>query len=223
MCFSAEVSFSASAVITTVGIIAITKSDKKEQLFFAMIPLMFGIQQFFEGWLWVSMLNEEYRNLTMTATYGFLIFAQLIWPVWVPLSTYMMEKNKPRKRLIAISLAAGIALFLLLGYRMIVYDVSAHIDHQHIYYMVGDFNSTNWWSGLFYLLPALFPFLFSSNRQVNYMGILMLLFFAVSKIFFIKYMISTWCLFAAVISIYIYFILKKQNQTSIALSEPKNL
>lgn len=211
MCFSAEVSFGASAVITTVGVMAIKKSAKKEQLFFAMIPLLFGIQQFFEGWLWVALENEGHRTLEMLSTYGFLIFAQLIWPVWVPLSAYMVEKDKRRKRIISISLALGIFLFLLLGYRLIVYNVTAHIDQQHIFYVVGHFKSTNWWSGIFYLLPAVFPFIFSSVRQINYMGILMLLFFVIAKLFYLKYMISVWCLFAAIMSIYIFYIMKRQQ------------
>jgi hypothetical protein len=216
MCFSAEVSFGASAVISTVGIVAIKKSDKKEQLFFAMIPLMFGIQQFFEGWLWISLQNEGYKTIETISTFGFLIFAQLIWPVWVPLSTYLVEKDKLRRRIITVPLIAGIGLFFLLGYRMIVNDVTAQIDQQHIYYTIGNFNSTNWWSGIFYLLPAVFPFVFSSIRQINYLGILMLLLFVVAKIFYIKYMISTWCLFAAVLSIYILFILKKSDSKTLA-------
>lgn len=217
MCFSAEVSFGASAIISTVGIIAIKKSNNKEELFFAMIPLMFGIQQLFEGWLWLAVQNEQYNALEGLATYGFLIFAQMIWPVWVPLSIYFMEKNKRRKRLISVSLTAGIFLAILLGYRLIFYDVSAHIDQQHIFYKVGHFQSTNWWSGIFYMLPAVFPFVFSSNRHVNYLGILMLLFFVVSKIFYLNYMISVWCLFAAILSMYIFFILKKQENQNVSM------
>jgi len=216
MCFSAEVSFGASAVISTVGIIAIKKSAQKEQLLFAMIPLLFGIQQFFEGWLWVSLQNEKYSASEGVATYGYLIFAQVIWPVWVPLSIYFTEKKKRRKYLISISLATGIFLSILLGYRMIVYDVSAHIDQQHIFYKVGHFQSTNWWSGIFYMLPAVFPFIFSSVRHINYMGILMLLFFVVSKFFYLEYMISVWCLFAAVLSMYIFFILKMQESQKVS-------
>ncbi|MGQ1783726.1 DUF6629 family protein [Saccharicrinis sp. GN24d3] len=211
MCFSAEVSFGASAVISTVGVIAIKKSTKKEQLFFAMIPLLFGVQQFFEGCLWLALQHPEYRYWESPATFGFLIFAQLIWPVWVPLSTLLIEKNKRRKQLITGSLSLGIALFLLLGYRMVAYDVTAQIDQQHIFYTVGHFKSTNWWSGIFYLLPAAFPFVFSSNRQINYMGMLMLLFFVVSKVFYLKYMISVWCLFAAILSLYIFIILKRNE------------
>ena len=211
MCFSAEVSFGASAVISTVGVIAVKKSDKKEQLFFAMIPLMFGVQQFFEGWLWVALQNEGYRTTEMLAKYGFLIFAQLIWPVWVPLSVYMIEKNQKRKRIIGGSLILGVAMFILLGYRMAAFDVGAHIDHHHIYYTVGHFDSTNWWSGALYLLPAVFPFIFSGIRRINILGIIMLLLFVISKVFYLKYMISVWCFFAAVMSMYILYILKKQD------------
>lgn len=211
MCFSAEVSFGASAIISTVGVVALKKNKQKERLFFAAIPLMFGIQQFFEGWLWLALQNTEYSFLESTATFGFLIFAQLIWPFWVPLSTYRLEQNKQRKGWIAYSLIIGVVLFIILGYRMLFYPVSAHIDRQHIFYQVGHFQSTNWWSGILYLFPAVLPFILSSKRQINYLGIAMLLFFVVAKIFYLKYMISVWCMFAAVLSIYIVFILKKER------------
>ncbi|TLX70444.1 hypothetical protein E9993_22265 [Labilibacter sediminis] len=211
MCFSAEVSFGASAIISTVGIYAYKKSTLREQRLFALIPILFGVQQFFEGWLWIALQNEGYQFIESVASYGFLIFAQLIWPVVVPLSVFLMEKNTSRKTLMKIPLALGIFLFILLGYRMIFYDVIAQIDQQHIFYTVGHFKSTNWWSGIFYLLPAVIPFILSSYRKVNILGALMLVFFLIAKVFYLKYMISVWCMFAAVISIYIYFILKHTN------------
>ncbi len=211
MCFSAEVSFGASAVLVTTGVLTIIVSKKREQLFFAMIPILFGIQQFMEGWLWVSLQNEGYDAIGTISNYGFLIFAQLIWPVWVPLSVYALEKNRKRKQLITFSMVLGIVLALLLGYRLIVFDVSAEIMEQHIFYKVGHFKSINWWSGIFYLIPAAFPFIFSSIRKINILGILMLLLFVISKVFYIQYMISIWCLFAGVLSFYIWFIVRDMN------------
>lgn len=211
MCFSAEVSFGASAIISSIGVYAIKKSTQKEQRLFAIIPILFGIQQFFEGWLWIALQNDGYELTERISTFGFLIFAQLIWPIMVPLSIYFIEKNKARKRLISISLILGTVLFVLLGYRLMNYNVTAQIDHHHIFYTVGHFKSTNWWSGIFYLLPAVFPFTLSSNRKINFMGYLMLLLFLIAKLFYLKYMISVWCMFAAIISLYIYFILNKQK------------
>ncbi len=212
MCFSVEVSFGASAVLVTTGVLTIRESKKREQLVFAMIPILFGVQQFFEGWVWVSLQNEGYDIIRSVSMFGFLIFAQLIWPVLVPLSVYLLETNKPRKQLITFSLVLGVSLALLLGYRFIAYDVSAFIQEKHIFYQVGHFKSTNWWSGIFYLLPALFPFIFSSIKKINVVGYLMLLLFVVSKVFYLRYMISTWCFFAGLISVYIWFIVKDMNR-----------
>jgi hypothetical protein len=212
MCFSAEVSFGASAVLLTTGALTVKENKKQEYLPLALVPVLFGIQQFFEGWVWVSLQNSGYGMYGAISTYGFLIFAQLVWPVWVPLSAYLPEKDKKRKRFITFSLSLGIGLALLLGYRLIFYNVDAYIQEHHIFYQVGHFQSTNWWSGIFYLLPALFPFIFSGNKKMNILGWLMLLMFVVSKVFYLRYMISTWCFFAAVLSVFIYFIIKAENR-----------
>ncbi len=58
MCFSPEASFTASAVITTVGIISLKKSQNTESKIMACIPLFFGLQQFAEGVVWLSLLYE---------------------------------------------------------------------------------------------------------------------------------------------------------------------
>lgn len=212
MCFSAEVSFGASAILSTTGFVCIKKMTHKNQLYFALIPILFGVQQFFEGWLWIALQNEGLEKLESVATYGFLIFAHLIWPIWVPLSVYKLESNATRRKYISASIVLGVVLFLLLGYRISVYDVQAQIEQFHIYYTVGHFESTNWWSGIFYLLPAVFPFIFSSKKEINYLGILMLALFVVAKIFYLKFMISIWCFFAALLSIYIYFIIQKKSK-----------
>ncbi len=211
MCFSAEVSFGASAVLITTGALALKEVSKKEQILFAMIPVMFGLQQFLEGWVWVSLQNDNYDVLRMISVYGFLIFAQLVWPVWVPLSALKLEHDKKRKRLIVFSLSVGVILALILAYRLVFYDVNGYIQEHHIFYRVGHFKSTNWWSGILYLLPALFPFIFSSNKKINILGYLMLLMFVVSKLFYLKYMISTWCFFAAVLSAFVWYVVKKDR------------
>ncbi|MEE4256017.1 MAG: DUF6629 family protein [Bacteroidales bacterium] len=212
MCFSASVSFGASAVITGVGVAAIKNSTDKKQLFFAMIPLLFGIQQFFEGWLWIALQYPGYESIGHFSKYGFLVFAELIWPIWIPLSIWLIEKDKRRKRLIAGFFLLGLIVGGLLAYKMIVYEVTAYIDQHHIYYQVGPFTSLHWSSGLLYLLPAVIPFLLSGNRHINYLGVMILLFFIISKLFTLNYLISVWCFFAAVLSIYIYFILKMQKR-----------
>jgi heme A synthase len=79
MCFSATASFSAAAVLGTVGVVALNKVKSKDQLMFASIPLLFGIQQAIEGLVWVSLTHSSDVFLRQFFTYGFLFFAQVLW------------------------------------------------------------------------------------------------------------------------------------------------
>ena len=86
MCFSAAASFAGSAAISAVGIATQRKVRKPSQRLFAIIPLLFGFQQFAEGILWITLRSGEHPWLQNAATYIFLITALVIWPVMVPLS-----------------------------------------------------------------------------------------------------------------------------------------
>ena len=64
MCFSSNASFGASAVLAVVGVVAIAKAKNTPGRLFAAIPIIFSIQQFAEGMLWLSM-KEHVRTGTM--------------------------------------------------------------------------------------------------------------------------------------------------------------
>ena len=54
MCFSAPASFIAGAVLATVGVVTLRMATRPAQIAFAAIPLLFGIQQLFEGLILLS-------------------------------------------------------------------------------------------------------------------------------------------------------------------------
>ena len=49
MCFSATASFIAGTTLSVVGVATLRKTEARTELPFAMIPLLFGIQQLIEG------------------------------------------------------------------------------------------------------------------------------------------------------------------------------
>ena len=59
MCFSASASFGAGIVLTGIGVASIKKSDTRSKSLFASIPLIFGIQQITEGFLWLALSNPD--------------------------------------------------------------------------------------------------------------------------------------------------------------------
>ena len=134
MCFSTEASFAASAVLLITGAASIRKVSKPSQLMFASIPIIFGIQQFAEGFLWLALTNVDYSHLQMLSTYTFLFFAQVIWPSWVPISFFFLEQNAKRKKILAAITAVGLTVSFYLSFRLISVDVESRIRGQYIHY-----------------------------------------------------------------------------------------
>ena len=80
MCFSASASFGAAIVLSAISVSTIKKTQQPSQLYFAIIPLIFCLQQISEGFLWLSLTNPSYASLQQPMTYIFLFFAQILWP-----------------------------------------------------------------------------------------------------------------------------------------------
>ena len=201
MCFSPSVSFGASAVLGGVGAISFIYSSTTSQKVLSGIPVLFAIQQFMEGVLWMSLLHPSWAPWEKPAIYGFLIFAQMVWPVYVPLSILMFESNPVRKRLISILTFIGIALAGYLGFCLYNYPVSVVAGMHHIKYELGFALAHKWYFGLLYFLPTILSPLFSSHKTLHWLGYLFLASYVLARILLFYFIISVWCFFGAVISI----------------------
>src|SRR5205823_1322981 len=69
---------------------------KPSYLGLAVVPLMFGIQQISEGFVWQA-LNHDNVEQTRSASLVFLFFALAFWPWWFPVLTALMEPQPKRK------------------------------------------------------------------------------------------------------------------------------
>ena len=95
MCFSATASFTAGAVLVTAGVLSLRHVTSKNALPFASIPLLFGLQQMVEGIVWTTFGSPEVHAI---ATYVFVMFSHVLWPTFVPLSIWLLEKDPLRKK-----------------------------------------------------------------------------------------------------------------------------
>lgn len=114
MCFSASASFGAGFVLAVIGVATIKKTQHPSQLLFASIPLIFGVQQIAEGILWLTLPNPDYVNTQKIFTYVFLFFAQIVWPIWVPIAIMLLEKNATRKTMQKVFIGSGLIVGLYL-------------------------------------------------------------------------------------------------------------
>ena len=107
MCFSAAASFTGGAVLSAAGVATVKRAYRPNQRLFSLIPLLFAFQQLAEGVLWVTLRSTGFDSLQKVAMYLFLIMALVIWPTLIPLSMWLMEETKSRKRILTILVAAG--------------------------------------------------------------------------------------------------------------------
>ena len=99
MCFCAGASFTIGSVLSVVGGATLIKVPRKSFLIIALIPLIFGIQQFVEGIIWLQ-INGEFQPtfaLGQAMPYIYLVFAWVLWPTFCPIALLIPEKVLWRK------------------------------------------------------------------------------------------------------------------------------
>ena len=204
MCFSATTSFTTAALLLLCGIAALYRA-KKNQFLFAMIPLLFAIQQFIEGTIWQSLTSGTY---TFMGAYAYLIFVFIIWPNWIPFSIYFMTSRASEKKTLALPIMAGILMSILAATYLIIATPHVAIEGYHIKYTA---HVPPWVlipGTALYLFATITPFFIATIPHLWIIGIILALSYIVSLLFYYTYIISIWCFFAALLSILILIIIK---------------
>jgi hypothetical protein len=207
MCFSPTASFIGGAVISSIGIATVLKVHKPSQVLFASIPLFFGFQQIVEGLVWLALQNPGHEGLEVVSTHIFLVMAQVIWPVMIPVSIMHMEKSPKKRKILSLFLAVGIILACYYSYCLITFKVHPMIKGFHIQYDTEFPESLAMVAFVFYIAATLPPLFISSIRRMYLFGLLMTFSCLVTGIFYTQYLTSVWCFFAALISGVIFWIL----------------
>lgn len=220
MCFSATASFASSAALISVGSYLLHAYDlptSKKYLLF--IPIIFGIQQFSEGIVWLSLENEHWQFAQILASHLFSAIATTLWPIFIPFAMYHYQNPGPLKMIQAALLLFGCLLGLYLLYCSNIYsellvDVNcSRIDCHSIAYRYQIPFLAEWVNGL-YLIPVILPFAFCQNRVVRYLvaPCFLFSFLLASYLAQITTFPSIWCFLAASMSstIFLAFIQKQE-------------
>lgn len=211
MCFSAVASFVAGSVLGTTGIVCIKKTKKTSFLFLASIPILFSLQQFTEGFVWLSFTNNYFYGGHKAFIHLFLLFALVIWPFFLPLSIFLIEENKKRKKILFLILLFGVALSLFMLHCLIFRTITAKIMFLHVYYDIDYTIELPLFKHLAYIIPTILPPFVSSHKKMKFFGSAVVLSFIITSIFFKENVVSIWCFFAAIISIIILLVISDKN------------
>ncbi len=107
MCNSASASFVFGGVLCLAGMLTLRKTEHHSEWVIACTPLIFGIQQFFEGLIWINAVETNTdlgRQLSgpTILTDAYLLVAVIFWPLFSPVAINLIEKSHLRKRWLAI-------------------------------------------------------------------------------------------------------------------------
>lgn len=212
MCFSPEASFTAAAVITSVGVISLKKARTSSYKLLACIPLFFGLQQFVEGFVWLSLLYERFAYLQNISAIGFVIFAWIIWPFWIPMVMGRIEYDNTRKKVIKYILYLGVFVSLVLTYTLVFRNVKAEILDCSIIYNFDVSTNIHAFFGALYLIVTVVPTLVSKVPKVWLLGVMNILAYAGTKLLISDRILSIWCYFAAITSMIVLWIIVEYNK-----------
>jgi hypothetical protein len=214
MCFSTEVSFTASAGLAVIGIKTILVNNKKTRLL-SYMPIIFSIHQFTEGMNWLF-LSEGQSFIKTFFVHLYAYIQYVLWPIYIPLACYFLEidNRKKRKLFHGVFVALGVGYAASWASSMIQGDVIVrqicNPDCAGLIYLINFPSSLHLWK-LIYLTIITLPALISSYKSVKLFGFLTALAWLGSNVYFIRSFGSTWCFFAAILSCIVLISMKEQK------------
>jgi hypothetical protein len=212
MCFSAPVSFAASALLFPTGLYSLRIAYRQNPTYIplACIPIAFAVQQVCEGLVWLSIQGGAPAQANLAAL-GFLSFAYWFWLFWAPWAVARTEPQSTVRWICwgvgLIGLTYGALLYLpLLGQPTWLF---IHVIHQSIQYetrLIFD----PWFSQdcdrLIYAMIILIPFVLTSNPSLKVFGGAVCVTALLCQWLLNAVFISLWCFFAALLSLFILYI-----------------
>jgi hypothetical protein len=208
MCFSAAASFGAAAVLLPAGAASMYRAQKLDRryLAFCTLPLLFGIQQFSEGAIWIAG-DLGYSNWVDDLSMIYMFFAWLAWPVWIPVSIYFLEPSNRRPIYLMFSILGGM-LGATQYFPYLAHDgwLTTTFLPRAISYggkELLDFVIGREATYVTYLALVIAPLLISSEKTARVFGVLVAAVVAVTYVFFSYAYISVFCFGGAVMSLYL--------------------
>ncbi|MEU3503395.1 DUF6629 family protein [Streptomyces hundungensis] len=213
MCWSATADLIAGGAITAVGVASVASAAWRPlDLPLAALPLLLGAHQIVEAVVWHN------GGGTGPATVIWAVIALPLVALWVPAAVLCAAPPGARRRLV-IPLVAGIATCAALAHALASRPVTAEIRGHTVGYSLG-----LPWAGLIvlgYLLATIGSLLLSGDRGLVLFGVLVAGGAAVSFGLWRQEYISTWCAFAALCSVVLWFwVGRRRPRTPLPSGEP---
>ena len=200
MCFAPEADALVGGIVIGVGIDALRNVRRPEQIALASLPLLFGLHQLTEAFVWWGLQGHLAESIEHVAVWVYLVFAFSALPVLVPVAVCLIERVTARRRVMCGFGALGVAVATALTVAMFRGPIHAMIEGRHIAYTVDAVARGGQLTAL-YVVATCGALLASSHRDIARLGVLNLVAIPVLMWLTISGFVSLWCFWAATVSV----------------------
>jgi len=211
MCFSPEADFTAGAVVAGVGVETLRRVRARRELIVGALPLLFGIHQLVEGFVWLGLRGQVSSGLGDVAKEAYIVYAHAVLPAIVPLGFMLLEPDRRRSRRMWPLVWLGLLLGLYLLWEVTAYPVGAQQAARCIDYTTHTPNDVL--IGVLYVVVTCGPALRSSRRYLRWFGLVSLVGVIATALVRANELTSLWCLYVAMISVLILEHFRRQRAT----------
>ena len=175
----------------------------------AATPVFFGLQQLCEGRIWAG-LDAGDPNLARVPSLVFLFFAFAVWPIGLPAAVAAIESGWRKRAFLAL---AGVGAVVGAAYYVpIAADGgqglnAAVVGHSIRYDFSGVPAASGWVWLTLYLMAVSVPLLASRSQLLQPLGAAVTVAAVAAYALFEYAFASVWCFFAAVLSVYLAYVL----------------
>lgn len=219
MCFSPQADFVAGAAIAGVGVETLRHVRARRELIVGALPLLFGVHQLVEGFVWLGLRGQVSRGLGDVAKEAYIIFAHAVLPVIVPLGFMLLEPDRRRARVMSGMAFAGVLLGAYLLWQVTAYPIGASEQARCIDYTTHTPNDAL--IGLLYVAVTCGPALISSRPYLRWFGLVSVIGVIVTAVIRVDELTSLWCVYVALVSVLIFEHFRRQRASEVrAISDP---
>ena len=198
MCMSPAADFVAAGALAPIGAASLRTISRRDQLIIGALPMLFALHQFVEGFVWLGVQGHISAGLRDAAIRIYLLFAQVLLPVLVPLGLLLHEPDRARRRWMVPLLVLGVAVGLRLLWIVSTHSVGAQsLDHVITYTTDMHFGYVE---AIAYVAATCAPAVLSTRRLLRWFGVANLAGLAAAAIVRYGAVTSVWCLYAAFVS-----------------------
>jgi hypothetical protein len=201
MCFSPDADFAAGVVVAGVGVATLQRVRVRRELIVAALPLLFGIHQLTEGFVWLGLRGQVSASVGAGAKDAYIIYAHAILPAIVPLGFTLLEPEHRHSRWMWPLVGIGLVLGAYLLWQVTAYPVGARPEAHCIDYTTHTPNDVL--IGGLYVLVTCGPALISSRPYLRWFGLVSLAGVITTALVRANELTSVWCLYVAMVSVLI--------------------